>query len=141
MTVSTQSQDRQPITMVLVTDQFQCERLIVAGAELARKNGTQLRVMNVASPNIPQNPEAIEYLFQTSKDNDATMLIHYSDEPAKYITTMLSDSTPVAVVSGMPVSEKSLLHRIWFRFTDIDFYTVDEEGTLSAVSPSDKIIA
>lgn len=141
MTVSMQSLDRQPITMVLVTDQFQCERLIVAGAELAKKNDTQLRVMNVASPNTPQNPEAIEYLFQTSKENEATMLVHYSDEPAKYITTILNDSAPVAVVSGMPVSENSLLHRIWFRFTDIDFYTVDESGVLSAVSPSDKIIA
>lgn len=130
-----------PVTIVLVTDQFKCQRLIVAGKQLADRTATQLEVINVANPEITQNPEAIEYLFQVSKENDATMMIHYSNEPIKLITSLLREQNPTCVVSGMPQEENSLLHKIWTRFEQINFYTVDSEGELSPVTLGSRVIA
>ena len=39
---------RRPVTMVLVTDQFHCRRLIMAGRQLADREGASLEVVNVA---------------------------------------------------------------------------------------------
>ena len=63
---------RRPVTMVLVTDQFHCRRLIMAGRQLADREGASLEVVNVAAPGAERNPQAIEYLFQTSQPITAT---------------------------------------------------------------------
>lgn len=131
----------QPLTMVLVTDQFRCQRLIVAGRELAQRSGTALEVVNIANTQVTQNPQAIEFLFQISKENDATMMVHYSDEPAKFLSVMIKERMPAYVVSGMPQSQDSLLHKLWTRFLAIAFYTVDESGIADPVTLSDKVIA
>lgn len=139
MTANAQS-GQQPVTMVLVTDQFRCQRLIVAGRALADRTATQLEVINVANPSIPQNPEAIEFLFQESKEYDATMMVHYSAEPEKFLVELIKEHQPSHVVSGMPQEENSLLHRIWTRFTKVGFFTVSEEGTLSPVTLGSRVL-
>ena len=90
----------QPVTVVLVTDQFGCKRLITAGRRLADRDGTRLEVVNVASPGVERNPEAIEYLFQVSRENDAAMTIHYSDAPARFLGELIQEKCPAAVVTA-----------------------------------------
>jgi len=131
----------QPLTIVLVTDQFQCQRLIVAGRELSYRTGTPLEVLNIANPKVPQNPEAVEFLFQISKENSATMMVHYSDEPTKFLAGIIKERMPAHVVSGMPHSSDSVLHKLWTRFRLISFFTVDEGGTLAPVTLSSRVIA
>lgn len=131
----------QPLTVVLVTDQFHCQRLIVAGKELAQRSGTPLEVINIANPKLPQNPEAIEFLFQISKENDATMMVHYSDEPAKFLSALIRERMPAQVVSGMPQSTDSLLQKLWTRFLLITFYTVDNSGVAEPVTLGSRVIA
>lgn len=130
-----------PITIVLVTDQFQCQRLIIAGRRLADSAATQLEVINVANPNIPQTPDAIEFLFQVSKEYGATMMVHYSDQPEKLIAGLLKEQQPLQVVSGLPQVENSLLHKIWTRFDQISFFTVDHNDTLAPVTLGNRVIA
>lgn len=130
-----------PLTMVLVTDQFQCQRLIVAGREIADRSGTPLEVINIANPKVPQNPAAVEFLFQISKENDAAMMVHYSDEPAKFLASLIKEKLPAYVVSGMPQSPNSLLHKLWTRFELISFYTVDASGIAEQITLSSRVIA
>ena len=134
-------QPLQPITMVLVTDQFQCERLIKAGRALADELGTSLEVINVAAAGVERNPQALEFLFQVSKDHGALMMIHYSDDPAKFITRLIRDEMPSSVVTGLPQQQGSLLHRIWTRFETISFYTVEHDGTVRPITLKDRVIA
>ena len=131
----------QPLTLVLVTDQFKCERLIRAGRQLAQRDGTTLEVINVAAAGVAQNPEAIEYLYRISKENDAAMMIHYSDEPSRFITQLIRDNRPSNVVTGLPQKSNSLLHKIWMRFEQVSFFTVDHDGKLSPVTLRDRVIA
>lgn len=141
MTINTTSNTLQPVTVVLVTDQFHCQRLIVAGRELAARTGSQLEVINVANPEVPQNPEAIEFLFQVSKEHDATMMVHYSGEPLRLIAGLLQEQQPEAVVSGMPREENSLLHKLWTRFSEVSFYTVNAQGQMAPVTLGSRVIA
>ena len=130
-----------PLTIVLVTDQFLCKRLIVAGRALAEKTNTELEILSIANPNVPQNPEAIEYLYQVSRENNGVMMVHYSDTPEKEISSILKKSTPGYVVTGVPQQENSLLQHLWTRFDYVTFYTVDHEDKLNLVTLGTRIFA
>ena len=72
-------------TAVLVTNQFQCERLIQAGRSVADISKTELIVLNVQSNEYPANPDAIQYLFNISSQNEATMNVMYAEDIFKTI--------------------------------------------------------
>ena len=124
--------------MVLVTDQFHCRRLIMAGRQLAGREGASLEVGNVAAPGAERNPQAIEYLFQTSRDNDAVMTIHYSDRPERFLGELIQEQRPAAVVTGLPGEGSTLLRRLWMRFEKVDFYVVEHGGDLRLVNITDR---
>ena len=72
-------------TAVLVTNQFQCERLIQAGRSVADISKTDLIVLNVQSNEYPANPDAIQYLFNIASQNSAMMNVMYAEDIFKTI--------------------------------------------------------
>ncbi len=124
------------ITLVLVTDQFACERLIVAGRKLVKENSTTLEILSIASPNQPQNPEAIEHLYKISRENGGNMAVHYSDKPLKSITSALENHAITHVVTGLPQQENSVLRTLWEKFHKTKFYTVDNDGNMQSAKLS-----
>lgn len=120
-------------TVVLVTNQFQCERLIRSGRAVADITLTDLAILNVQSNEYPPNPEAIQYLFNVSSQNGAVMNLMYSDNPYKTIIKYLKNNKTTNVITGMPSSPGSILHKIWGKFTHIKFFTVDHDGNLEEV--------
>ncbi len=121
-------------TAVLVTNQFQCERLIQAGRSVADISKTELIVLNVQSNEYPANPDAIQYLFNISSQNEATMNVMYAEDIFKTIVQYLKDNKTAYVVTGMPQTQDSVLHRIWNKFSHVTFFVVDEKGTLHEVT-------
>lgn len=121
-------------TAVLVTNQFQCERLIQAGRTVADISKTDLIVLNVQSNEYPANPEAIQYLFNVSTQNDALMNVMYAEDTFKTIVQYIKDNKTAYVVTGMPQTKNSILHRIWKKFSHVTFFTVDEKGNLHEVT-------
>ena len=121
-------------TVVLVTNQFKCERIIKAGQVLADLSNTGLCVLSVQSNEFPQNPEAINYLFDVSTKSGAIMNVMYSENVEKTIVHDIKEHKPVNVISGMPRQKNSILHKLWTRFTHITFFTVNEEGVLTEVT-------
>ena len=99
-------------TAVLVTNQFQCERLIQAGRSVADISKTDLIVLNVQSNEYPANPEAIQYLFNISTQNGAMMNVMYAQDTFKTIVQYIKDNKTAYVVTGMPQTKNSILHRI-----------------------------
>lgn len=124
--------------LVLVTDQFRCKRLITAGKRLAEEQNLSLQVVNVASPGAERNPEAIEYLFQASREQGAAMTIHYSDRPEQFLGELIQRHQPAAVVTGLPGQGSTLLQRLWMRFGEVAFYMVDHDGNLRLVNIADR---
>ena len=75
---------KQSRVMVCVTGQLTCERLIRAGAELAKKEAAELSVVHVSHMNQsflgnPMEGEALEYLFAISKEFGADMTLLRDD--------------------------------------------------------------
>lgn len=132
--------NNRQVAMVLVTDQFRCKRLITAGRRLADQNDYQLEVVHVASGSAARNPEAIEYLFQASREQGASMTIHYSTSarPERFLGELIQKQQPAAVVTGLPGEGSSLLQKLWLRFAAVDFYMVDHDGQLRQVTIADQ---
>lgn len=124
--------------MVLVTDQFHCRRLITAGRQLADRTGVPLEVVNVTAPGAEHNPEAMEFLFQASRENNASMTIHYSAHPEHFLGELIRERCPTAVVTGLPGTGSTLLQRLWMRFEETPFYLVDHDGSLHPVTIADR---
>ena len=129
-------------TVVCVTNQYQCERLIVVGKAIAKLTNTELMVVNVMVSNpLYPNTDALEYLFDISKQNNATMTVCYADDPAKATINFLKEHRATNVVTGLPVGESSVLYKIWSKFTHINFYTVSQDGEAMLVNTKERMKA
>lgn len=129
-----EKQSQTPSTVVCVTDQFSCERLIHVGRKIADMAQTPLYVISSGRPSSSLNHEALEHLFSVSKEYGATMDVFYSEHPFDTLLAYLKDSGSLHVVTGMPQGETSILHTMWARFPDKHFYTVDTDSTCCAVA-------
>lgn len=117
-------------TVVCVTNQFHCERLIRAGRLIAQLSKTGLLVINVSNPNLSAtDAKALEYLFQVSKENGAEMTVLYSDEPMRQLTKFIKEVKAVNIVTGMAAQQNSPLPELWRKFTSSHFFTVQEDGS------------
>lgn len=130
--MSAQSLRRQ--TLVLVTDQFQCERIIKAGRAIAGITHTQLRVFHICAEGHTGDPAALQFLFNSAKQNGSVLEIAYNSDFIGAITETIQSSNTVNVITGQPGDEDSILYTLWDRFPGIKFFTADPEGRLDQVS-------
>jgi len=91
--------------LVCVTGQLSCERLIHAGAQIARKTGGSLCVLHVARKgnrvlNHANEAEALEYLFNVSVANGAEMQVVRSDDVQGTIVSKLREQKAGTLVAG-----------------------------------------
>ena len=91
--------------LVCVTGQKSCERLIVAGAELARREGVPLVVMHVARTGggvlgYRNEPEALEYLLKCSVAHGADMFVKKSDDVVGAIEAEVRARKATILVAG-----------------------------------------
>lgn len=141
MVLSTSPIQTSPSVLVLVTDQMSCERLIHAGRHLADQESMALEVINVARLGTVPNPEAMECLYQVSRENSATMTVQYCEDPEKTLVAKLKDQNPAIVVTGMPGRGSTLLQRLWTRFAYLSFYTVNQDGEVQSVTALERALA
>lgn len=120
-------------TVVCVTDQRQCDRIIRAGRALADISNTELLVVNVVRPDSIQDTDSMEYLFGVSKQNRAEMVLLYSDDVSKAIIRFVKGNKVSNLLTGIPSEKNSITAKIWKRFTHISFFIVENDGTLSEV--------
>ena len=120
-------------TAVLVTNQFQCERLIRGGRVIADITSTDLFVLNFQNNDYPTNPEAVQHLFNVSSQKGAAMQLLYSDNACKTICQYIKENKISCVISGMPAGDNSILHQIWRKFPRVHFFTVNNEGKMEEV--------
>jgi len=121
-------------TVVCVTDQLQCGRLIRAGRAVADLTDTDLAVINVATPARENDPAAMEYLFRMTAEHGGEMAVLYSALVAKTIIRYIKENHVSYVVTGVPQPNDSVIADIWKKFTHITFFTVHENGELCEVT-------
>ena len=120
-------------TVVCVTDQRQCDRIIEAGKKLSDLSGNDLTVINVVDPCRRSDPDSIEYLFSVSRKNGAEMVLLYSQDVAKSIIKYIKSNRVSALLTGIPHPGDSVTAKVWSRFTHIDFFVVRLDGSLYPV--------
>lgn len=120
-------------TVVCVTDQKRCDRIIHAGRALADLSGTELAVINVAHPDYAQDPDSIEYLFSVSKQNGAELMVLYDENVNKAIVRYIKQSKVAYVVTGIPQEGDSVVTDLWCRFTHVTFFVAEQGGELREI--------
>ena len=120
-------------TLVLVTDQFACERIIKAARVIADLSKTNLLVLSVMRDGVCTNPAALEHLFGVAKEYGAQMTVEFSDNPQSAITHFIRNNRVINAITGMPNDENSILVRLWKTLRNVTFFTVTEKGELHEV--------
>ena len=113
-------------TLVCVTGQTTCERLIRAGSRVSSLTATGLSVISVPREN-PTNDDLrnLEFLYEKSKEFGADMHIVYNNDAYNTLAKFIKQNNVANVITGMPVGESSVLEKLWERFPNVSFYAVD----------------
>ncbi len=95
---------KKSAVLVCVTGQYDCDRLINAGFEIAVDLKTELRVLCVHTPvsNCSLLSDEIEYLYQTAKKLGADMTIAFNKNAAQTTADFAKKMNAKTIVTGMP---------------------------------------
>lgn len=96
--------EKKPSVLVCVTGQYDCDRLIEAGAEQAAGLDCDLHVLCVHTPvnDLSLLSEEIEYLYRTAKDLGADMTIAFDRNAPKCAAGFARKINARHLVTGMP---------------------------------------
>ncbi len=91
--------------MVCVTRQKTCKRLIEMGQRIANKNNGELSVVHIAKTGTnflgnPHEGEALDYLFQISKNADADMSVLRADDVVDTIVNFAKENKVTDLIMG-----------------------------------------
>lgn len=91
--------------LVCVTQQKTCENLIEHGVELSKDEGSQLYVIHVVNENDKllynlSDGDALEYLFEITKDVGANLIVKRSKDVAKAIVDFAVEKDITHIVLG-----------------------------------------
>jgi len=92
-------------TMVCVTQQKTCERLIRKGSALRDAKGGRLLVIHVTTTSLQvlgnySQPEALDYLYEISKSMDAEMTVMRSSEVTNTLVEFCRKNHITTIVLG-----------------------------------------
>jgi K+-sensing histidine kinase KdpD len=95
---------KKPSVLACVTGQYDCDRIISAGYEIANEQGYELHVLCVHTPmsNASLLSDEIEYLYQTSKRLGADMTIAFNHNAPKTAADFVKKINAKCIVTGMP---------------------------------------
>lgn len=128
-------------TLVCVTGQRDCDRLIRAGRKIADETGTSLQVLCVqpTSAGYETSCEELEYLRQTARDAQAEMTVYFNDDAALIAVGFVKQIGAVHIVTGMPEAPVNgfveLIHKL---LPKIPVSMVAKEGTIYNICPTGK---
>jgi len=96
--------DKKPSVLVCVTGQYDCDRLIRAGADLAEEQGYDLHVLCIHTPvnDISLLGDEIEYLYRTAKELGADMTIAFEKNAPKFAAGFARKLNARLMVTGLP---------------------------------------
>ena len=124
--------NQRPAALVCVTDQFSCDRLIYAGKELADRQALDLKVFCVQPKEMADGSclNEIEYLFATSREVGAEMIVYYRNDPARAALMYIRANRIAHIVLGgvEDILQSDFINTICIECQDIPISIVDEAG-------------
>lgn len=95
---------KKPSVLVCVTSQFNCDRLIKAGVELATASGLELHVFCVHTPtnDLTAFSEELEHLYRTAKTLGADMTVSFSHHAPAATADFAHKVNAKHLITGVP---------------------------------------
>ncbi len=121
-------------TITFVTNQYSCDRLIHAARVIADETKTDLVVVGILDSEYELDPQVIDYLFNLSKKNKATMRLLFSEDKESVMVEAISQADSINFVTGMPSNSESVLYKLWKMFPVKNFYAVEVSGEVVEVA-------
>lgn len=121
------TEKKQPLVMVCVTRQKTCERLIRAGAKLAKQMDSGLIVVNAVYSGQKvlgsEDPSAaMEMLFQAANDHDAKMIIFECEDVFEGLAQCARENEVETMVLGSsPENATQVLHILKEKLPKVNF--------------------
>lgn len=128
-------------TLVCVTGQRDCDRLIRAGKKIAEDSATSLQVLCVqpTSSGFDANCSELEYLRQTARDAKAEMTVYFNDEAALIAVGFAKQIGAAHLVTGMAEAPVNgfieIIHKL---LPKIPISMVAKDGTIYNICPQTK---
>lgn len=129
--------------LVCVTGQRDCDRLILAGKNIAEKMDVELQVLCV-QPTVngfSARSDEVEHLYQTSRDAGAEMTIFFHDDAALIAAGFVKQANAKHIVTGMPDGRANgfveMIHRL---VPEIPVSMVSKEGKIYNMYPAYRYI-
>lgn len=133
---------KQPCIMVCVTPQQSCQRLIEAGARIARQEKLPLTVISVFKESSGFNANeggSLETLFTCAGQFNASMDVYFSDSPALTVAVSAKRNNAATLVTGFPAEGSSgFIARIHEILPELPITMVDGESNEYKIIPVDK---
>jgi len=121
-------------TIVFVTNQFCCDRIIRAASVAAQKTKTELNIVQILDSEYDLDPKAIDYLFMMAKSVNATMRLVSAQDKLDLMHKVIASPDVSNIVTGMPSSHQSVLYDLWKQYPHKAFHVVTLEGELVDVA-------
>ena len=122
---------KKPSVLVCVTGQFNCDRLIKAGFELAAESGLELHVFCVHTPtnDLTAFSEELEYLYRTAKDLGADMTVSFSHNAPAATADFAHKVNAKHLITGVPdLRPNGFVLTLHKRLPGIQITTVTKDG-------------
>lgn len=132
---------KPPCVMVCVTPQQSCQRLIEAGARIAKEENLPLSVISVFKESNGLNANeggVLEELFQCAKKYNAGMDIFFNNSPVLVIAVAAKKHNASTLVTGFPADGSSgFIAHIHEILPDLPITMVDNELSEYKIIPFD----
>jgi len=132
---------KPPCVMVCVTPQQSCQRLIEAGARIAKEENLPLSVISVFKESNGFNANeggALEELFQCAKKYNASMDVFFNNSPVLVIAVAAKKHNASTLVTGFPADGSSgFIAHIHEILPELPITMVDNELSEYKIIPFD----
>lgn len=130
--------------LVCVTAQESSKGLVKAGKNIADENKAGLEVVSVLpveNKDNPIDPQALEMLYRTTREQGGEMAVYFSDDPTLTVIAHIAKRKPLTIVVGFPgARSNNFISMIHLLLPDTPISMVDKDSTVYKILPQEKEI-
>lgn len=135
---------KEKTVLVCVTAQESSKNLVKAGKNIADENKAKLEVVSVLpmeNKDNPINPQALEMIYSTAKEQGGEMAVYFSDDPTYTVIAHIAKRKPLTIVVGFPgARSNNFISMIHLLLPETPISMVDKDGTVYNILPQEKEI-
>ena len=136
---------KEKTVLVCVTPQESSKTLVKAGRTIAEKSKANLEVVSVLPVEKKENPidpQTLEMIYATAKEQGGEMAIYFSDDPTYTVIAHIAKRKPLTIVVGFPgAKSNNFISMIHLLLPDIPISMVDKDGTVYNILPQEKEVS